>query len=84
MLQEPGSTVKHVNFLWPECMVGDGGGNSTSNNGGTGLDGTGTVGAENDAAANGNARGEYNVRVHVVLLHTLFFLLNISVVKANS
>jgi hypothetical protein len=25
MLQEPSSTVKHVNFLWPDCLVGNGG-----------------------------------------------------------
>ncbi len=24
MLQEPGSTVKHVNWNWPDCLVGDG------------------------------------------------------------
>ena len=24
MLQEPGSTVKHVNWYWPDCLVGDG------------------------------------------------------------
>lgn len=24
MLQEPGSTVKHVRFTWPDCLVGDG------------------------------------------------------------
>ena len=24
MLQEPGSTVKHVNWVWPDCLVGDG------------------------------------------------------------
>lgn len=24
LLQEPGSTVKHVNWLWPSCLVGDG------------------------------------------------------------
>lgn len=24
MAQEPGSTVKHVNWLWPTCLVGDG------------------------------------------------------------
>ena len=26
LLQEPGSTVKHVDFLWPGCLVGDGSG----------------------------------------------------------
>ncbi|KAK0745992.1 hypothetical protein B0T18DRAFT_141258 [Schizothecium vesticola] len=24
MVQEPGSTVKHVRFTWPDCLVGDG------------------------------------------------------------
>lgn len=24
MLQEEGSTVKHVNWIWPDCLVGDG------------------------------------------------------------
>ncbi|KAF5624253.1 retinal short-chain dehydrogenase reductase [Fusarium tjaetaba] len=24
MAQEPGSTVKHINWLWPDCLVGDG------------------------------------------------------------
>ncbi|KAK5663244.1 hypothetical protein OQA88_3671 [Cercophora sp. LCS_1] len=24
MLQEPGSTVKHVKWMWPDCFVGDG------------------------------------------------------------
>lgn len=24
MLQEPGSTVKHVNWFWPDCLVGNG------------------------------------------------------------
>lgn len=24
MLQEPGSTVKHVDWVWPDCLVGDG------------------------------------------------------------
>ncbi|KAK2028698.1 hypothetical protein LX32DRAFT_389548 [Colletotrichum zoysiae] len=24
MFQEPGSTVKHVNWLWPDCLVGNG------------------------------------------------------------
>ncbi|KAK3300427.1 uncharacterized protein B0H64DRAFT_369684 [Chaetomium fimeti] len=26
MFQEPGSTVKHVKWTWPDCLVGDGGG----------------------------------------------------------
>jgi hypothetical protein len=24
MEQEPGSTVKHINWVWPDCLVGDG------------------------------------------------------------
>jgi len=24
MLSEPGSTVKHVKWVWPDCLVGDG------------------------------------------------------------
>lgn len=24
MEQEPGSTVKHINWIWPNCLVGDG------------------------------------------------------------
>jgi len=24
MSQEPGSTVKHINWRWPDCLVGDG------------------------------------------------------------
>lgn len=24
MAQEPDSTVKHVNWVWPDCLVGDG------------------------------------------------------------
>lgn len=24
MDQEPGSTVKHINWVWPDCLVGDG------------------------------------------------------------
>ncbi len=27
MAQEPGSTVKHVNWVWPKCLVGNGGSN---------------------------------------------------------
>ncbi|KAH8814900.1 hypothetical protein F5884DRAFT_639668, partial [Xylogone sp. PMI_703] len=25
LFQEPGSTVKHVNWVWPDCLVGNGG-----------------------------------------------------------
>ena len=24
MVQEAGSTVKHINWMWPDCLVGDG------------------------------------------------------------
>lgn len=24
MSQEPGSTVKHINWIWPDCLMGDG------------------------------------------------------------
>ncbi len=24
MLQQPDSTVKHINWIWPDCLVGDG------------------------------------------------------------
>jgi len=34
MDQEPGSTVKHVNWIWPDCLVGDG---SPSGNSSRGL-----------------------------------------------
>lgn len=34
MEQEPGSTVKHVNWVWPDCLVGDG---SPSGNSSRGL-----------------------------------------------
>ena len=31
--QEPGSTVKHVNWVWPDCLVGDGSPSGTSSRG---------------------------------------------------
>ncbi|WYZ34705.1 hypothetical protein EsH8_I_000981 [Colletotrichum jinshuiense] len=30
MFQEPGSTVKHVNWIWPDCLVGNGQPSSTA------------------------------------------------------
>lgn len=51
MLQESSSTVKHVNWVWPNCLVGDGGadnGNCNSN-------------APLDDCVGGTARGPYNV-----------------------
>ncbi|KAH6666027.1 hypothetical protein B0J14DRAFT_605146 [Halenospora varia] len=35
MQQESGSTVKHVNWIWPDCLVGDG--NPTGSNSSRGL-----------------------------------------------
>ena len=54
MLQESGSTVKHVNWVWPGCLVGDG------------KDNDGNCGNSRGSAQNcldGNARGPYNVRL---------------------
>jgi hypothetical protein len=45
MLQEPGSTVKHVNWIWPDCLVGNGGGQMQSPDPGCACE---------------SARGEYN------------------------
>ena len=56
MLQESGSTVKHVNWIWPNCLVGDGGAND--NNCGSGSDS-----ASIQRCLEGNARGPYNVRL---------------------
>ncbi|KAL4730451.1 hypothetical protein ACLX1H_002487 [Fusarium chlamydosporum] len=33
MAQEPGSTVKHINWVWPDCLVGDGGPEGDSDRG---------------------------------------------------
>ena len=46
LLQEPGSTVKHVDWVWPECLVGDGG-----------KDG----GSQDMSGRNNSGRGPYNV-----------------------
>ena len=56
MLQESSSTVKHVNWIWPDCLVGNGGANNGNCTGGSGsikdcLDGT--------------ARGPYNASPHL-------------------
>lgn len=58
MLQEPGSTVKHVNWIWPDCLVGDGG------------DKPSPPAPPNPAAPTYNcscesARGAYNVRAWI-------------------
>ena len=51
MLQEVGSTVKHVNWVWPDCMVGNGGNqNGQCRNGGN-----------LNECLTGTARGAYNV-----------------------
>lgn len=51
MLQESGSTVKHVNWVWPDCLIGDGG----ADNGDCGS------GAPLEDCLDGTARGPYNV-----------------------
>ncbi|RFU31301.1 hypothetical protein B7463_g5015, partial [Scytalidium lignicola] len=33
LFQEPGSTVKHVNWVWPDCLVGNGGVGANSSRG---------------------------------------------------
>jgi len=48
---EPSSTVKHVNWLWPSCLVGNGDGNGNEN--GDGLN-----------SSDNNARGAYNISIH--------------------
>jgi hypothetical protein len=54
MLQEGDSTVKHVNWVWPDCLVGDG-----ASNGACGND----IGSIQNCPE-GSARGPYNVRLH--------------------
>jgi hypothetical protein len=55
MLQESSSTVKHVNWVWPDCLVGDGGAND---------DNCGNGGGSIQNCLEGTARGPYNVRLH--------------------
>jgi hypothetical protein len=55
MLQESGSTVKHVNWVWPNCLVGKGGANDSNCD-----DGGGSI----QNCLDGTARGPYNVRLH--------------------
>ena len=53
--QESGSTVKHVNWAWPDCLVGNGAGSDTA------------CGRAQPNAADcvvGNARGAYNISIH--------------------
>lgn len=54
LLQEPGSTVKHVNWVWPNCLVGNGGVHD-------GDCGTGEGSVQD--CLDGTARGSYNVRL---------------------
>lgn len=54
MLQESGSTVKHINWVWPDCLIGVAGINSGNCNG------QGSV----LSCLEGTARGPYNVRLH--------------------
>ena len=51
MLQQSGSTVKHVNWAWPNCLVGNGGANNGNCNSGAPL----------ENCLDGTARGPYNV-----------------------
>jgi hypothetical protein len=51
MLQESGSTVKHVNWVWPECLVGNDGADN----------GDCAAGGDLTECLNGVARGAYNV-----------------------
>lgn len=53
MLRESGSTVKHVNWAWPDCLVGNGGADNGDCNS------RGSV----DDCLGGTARGPYNVSV---------------------
>lgn len=55
MLQESGSTVKHVNWVWPDCLVGDGGANDSD---------CGNGGGSIQNCLEGTARGSYNVCSH--------------------
>ena len=55
MLQESGSTVKHVNWVWPDCLVGDGGADDSNCGNGRGS---------TQNCLEGTARGPYNVRQH--------------------
>jgi hypothetical protein len=51
MLQESGSTVKHVNWVWPDCLIGNGGADN----------GNCVSGAPLEDCLDGTARGPYNV-----------------------
>ena len=51
MLQESSSTVKHVNWVWPDCLIGNGGADNGNCNSGAPL----------EDCLGGTARGPYNV-----------------------
>jgi hypothetical protein len=51
MLQESGSTVKHVNWVWPDCLIGNGGADN----------GNCVSAAPVEDCLDGTARGPYNV-----------------------
>jgi hypothetical protein len=55
MLQESGSTVKHVDWVWPDCLVGDGGANN---------DNCGSGSGSVQHCVEESTRGPYNVRLH--------------------
>lgn len=54
MLQESSSTVKHVNWVWPNCLVGNGGADN----------GKCISGAPLEDCLDGTARGPYNISFH--------------------
>ncbi|RWQ91960.1 hypothetical protein C8Q69DRAFT_448043 [Paecilomyces variotii] len=51
---EPSSTVKHIDWFWPACLVGNGAPQSTTTSSSSLGTGTGTT----------SARGEYNISIH--------------------
>jgi hypothetical protein len=59
--QEPGSTVKHVNWIWPDCLVG-GGGSGQQNPPKNPPDPDVVTLPEIDGGSEETARGSYNVR----------------------
>jgi hypothetical protein len=52
--QESGSTVKHVDLVWPDCLAGDGGADN----------GECQAGGDIEDCLLGTARGPYNVSIH--------------------
>ncbi|KAL4884085.1 hypothetical protein BJY04DRAFT_215521 [Aspergillus karnatakaensis] len=53
---EPSSTVKHVNWLWPGCFVGEGSGSSSSS--------SSSNDNEDGGDGDGNWRGSWNISIH--------------------